>query len=129
MSEPIDKDTGDKVPETREYLERTMAELELRLNTLFPKEATATSSESTTPASDNTPQSLSSLSSKKKRKLPPVYIDIVNKAARTILDFDKNYRTWTATDYVDDDALSAKLLGTAHYVTNSAHFGFLKTLA
>ncbi len=119
--------------ETRANLLRSMAELTLKLGQLDSQTEVdsdvATMVVVATPPVAGLDEDDQSTKTSKKRSTPSMYSDLINKAARTILDHDKFYRIWTATDFADNAEVSAKLLGNNHYITQSAKFGFLKTLA
>src|SRR4051812_23684141 len=55
-------------------------------------------------------------SKQKEKGRPPVVIDSLNKAARTILDHNEAYKTWTAADFSDSLEVMNKLNVTSHYI-------------
>lgn len=61
-----------------------------------------------------------------KVKVRSVYIDKLNKAARTILDHNDAHQLWTSCDYHQDSAILSKINGPQHYTIIGARHAFLK---
>lgn len=57
---------------------------------------------------------------------PPVEIDRINKAARTILDHNEAHKTWTDADYPENPTILKKINGPNHYITAAAKHDFLR---
>lgn len=57
---------------------------------------------------------------------PPVVIDRINKAARTILDHNEAHKAWTNADYPEIPGVLKKIMGPNHYISAAAKHDFLK---
>ena len=68
----------------------------------------------------------SAVTKEKERPRPPVVIDKINKAARTILDHNEAHKAWTNADYPEVPSVLNKINGPKHYITAAAKHDFLK---
>jgi len=62
----------------------------------------------------------------KDKSRPPVVIDRINKAARTILDHNEAHKAWTNADYPEIPGVLKKIMGPNHYISAAAKHDFLK---
>ena len=67
-------------------------------------------------------------SKKKEKQRASVVIDTLNKAARTILDHQKEFVKWTAVDYSEDALLFEKITGSSHYISEGAKNDYLRKI-